>query len=169
MSGSPFSCRRSTPASDLAPDNADGERFPRRRRLTRGTELEAVRREGKRIRTEHLEVRAIASLLPYARVGFVVPKYKHGSVERNQLKRRLREIVRRRVLGELVPADVVIRTLPAAYDAPFDALERQVTDSCARAARRAASGPPAPVVRPAVVRPAVVRPTNASAPEIPHG
>jgi ribonuclease P protein component len=102
-----------------------------------------VRREGKRIRTEHLEVRAIASLLPYARVGFVVPKYKHGSVERNRLKRRLREIVRRRVLSALSPADVVIRTLPAAYDAPFDALERQVTDSCARAVRRAASGPPA--------------------------
>jgi ribonuclease P protein component len=100
-----------------------------------------VRREGKRIRTEHLEVRAIASLLPYARVGFVVPKYKHGSVERNRLKRRLREIVRRRVLRTLVglsPADVVIRTLPAAYEAPFDALERQVTQSCERAVRRVA-------------------------------
>jgi ribonuclease P protein component len=101
-----------------------------------------VRQGGKRIRTEHLEVRAIASLLPYARVGFVVPKYKHGSVERNRLKRRLREIVRRGVLqklGALSPADVVIRTLPAAYEAPFDALERQVAQSCEKAARRVAA------------------------------
>lgn len=36
-------------------------RFPRARRLTRGAELERVRREGKRIRTARLEVRVLAS------------------------------------------------------------------------------------------------------------
>jgi ribonuclease P protein component len=123
--------------------------------------LDAVRREGKRVRTEHLEVRAIASLLPYARVGFVVPKYKHGSVERNRLKRRLREIVRRRVLGGLAPADLVIRTLPGAYDARFDALVAQVTQSCERAMRRVTSPPASPASSPAAV--------TAAEPERPRG
>jgi ribonuclease P protein component len=100
-----------------------------------------VRREGKRIRTEHLEVRALASLLPHPghpRVGFVVPRYKHTAVERNLLKRRLREIARTRLVPVLPPGDVVIKVLPHAYGAPFDALGRQlerVVDRIAQATR----------------------------------
>lgn len=59
-------------------------------------------------------------------MGLVVPKQKHTSVERNQLKRRLRELVRTRLLGALPAVDLVIRTLPEAYDASFATLERQV-------------------------------------------
>lgn len=60
-------------------------------------------------------------------MGLVVPKQKHTSVERNRLKRRLRELVRTRLLGVLPPTvDLVIRTLPEAYDASFASLERQV-------------------------------------------
>jgi ribonuclease P protein component len=101
-----------------------------------------VRREGKRIRTEHLEVRALASLLPYARVGFVVPKYKRNGVARNQLKRRLREIVRTRVLPTLPPGDLVIRPNPAAYDLPFERLVSELAGAADRARR--ALGRPAP-------------------------
>ena len=85
-----------------------------------------VRREGKRIRTEHLEVRALASLLSHPRVGVIVPRYKHSAVDRNRLKRRLREIVRTRLLPSLPPADVVIRSRAEAYDASFDALAAQL-------------------------------------------
>ena len=56
----------------------------------------------------------------------MVPKHKHSSVERNRLKRRLRELVRTRLLPELPPMDVVVRTLPEAYAAPFDALDDQI-------------------------------------------
>jgi ribonuclease P protein component len=56
----------------------------------------------------------------------VVPKHKHSSVERNRLKRRLRELVRTRLLPELPAMDVVVRTLPEAYAAPFDALADQI-------------------------------------------
>ena len=97
--------------------------------------MQAVRREGKRIRTEHLEVRALASLLPYARVGIVVPKYKRNGVARNQLKRRLREIVRTRVLPTLPPGDLVIRANPAAYDAPFERLVLELAGAAERARR----------------------------------
>ncbi len=127
-SSSPSASRTSTPAP-----RPFG--FPREQRLTRGAELQAVRREGKRIRTDHLEVRALASLLPYARVGFVVPKYKHSGVARNQLKRRLREIVRTRLLATLPPGDVVIRTNPAAYAASFEQLTAELEAAGERARR----------------------------------
>jgi ribonuclease P protein component len=103
--------------------------FPRSHRLTRGADLLRVRREGTRVRTEHIEVRALASLLSHPRVGFVVPKHKHGSVERNRLKRRLRELVRVRllpVLSTLPALDVVLRPWPTGYEAKFEALERDV-------------------------------------------
>jgi ribonuclease P protein component len=112
-----------------------GRRFPRSQRLTRGADLQTVRREGKRIRTEHLEVRATASLLRGAnasataagRVGIVVPKHKRSSVERNRLKRRLRELARTLLLPALPPSvDLVVRTFPESYDASFAALAREV-------------------------------------------
>lgn len=99
------------------------EAFPRARRLTRGRELDVVRREGKRVRTEHVEVRVLASLQAFLpteahpdglrpraadaplRVGIVVPKYRHGSVARNTVKRRLRELVRRRLVPALDALD----------------------------------------------------------------
>jgi ribonuclease P protein component len=59
-------------------------------------------------------------------VGLIVPKQKHTSVERNRLKRRLRELARTRLLPVLPPVDLVIRTLPEAYGASFAALERQL-------------------------------------------
>ena len=55
-----------------------------------------------------------------------MPKQKHSSVERNRLKRRLRELARTRLLPVLPPVDLVIRTLPEAYGASFAALEREI-------------------------------------------
>ena len=56
-----------------------------------------------------------------------MPKHKHSSVERNLLKRRLRELARTLLLPTLPPTvDVVVRTFPESYDAPFAALEREV-------------------------------------------
>jgi ribonuclease P protein component len=101
-----------------------------------------VRRSGTRIRVEYLDVRAMRSALPHARVGFVVPKYGHSSVDRNRLKRRLRELVRTRLLPSLrlkvpveaasvlAPVDVVVRALPTAYTAPFSALAAEIGRVC---------------------------------------
>jgi ribonuclease P protein component len=59
-----------------------------------------------------------------------VPRFGQTAVARNRLKRRLRELARTRLLPVLVrqlPAvDVVIRPIPPAYAATFDALARQV-------------------------------------------
>ena len=66
--------------------------MPPARRATRGAELDAGPTTGRRVRTPHLDVRVAPGPAP-SRVGIVVPKHKHGSVERNQVKRRLRELV----------------------------------------------------------------------------
>ena len=60
------------------------------------------------------------------RVGFVVPKFKQSAVDRNRLKRRLRELSRLRLLPTALPADVVVRVKPEAYGASFDALAAEV-------------------------------------------
>lgn len=72
-------------------------------------------------------------------MGFVVPKYKHSGVARNQLKRRLREIVRTRLLATLPAGDVVIRANPAAYAATFDQLAAELHAAGERARRALAA------------------------------
>ncbi|MGV3709407.1 MAG: ribonuclease P protein component [Gemmatimonas sp.] len=114
--------------------------FPHHLRVTRGPEIENVRHKGKRVRTTSLDVRAIASFsvsgdavanastnaqAAHPRIGIVVPKYSHGSVERNLVKRRLRELVRVEALPLLPPIDVVIRALPRAYTRTFDELREE--------------------------------------------
>ena len=54
--------RRASALAVARVDMSPHQRYPRRHRLTRGTELDVVRNEGKRVRTEHLEVRVLASL-----------------------------------------------------------------------------------------------------------
>ena len=53
------------------------------------------------------------------RVGLIVPKFKHSAVARNQVKRRLRELVRLRMLPTSIPASVILRIRPEAYQASF--------------------------------------------------
>jgi len=119
VNGLPFSCQRNTPA----PKSLG---FPRRSRLTSEADLEAVRRTGKRMQTERLEARASASLLLYSRVGIVVPKHRRKIVDRNRVKRRLREIIRTGLLPELSGVDLLIRVKPEAYDSSFEQLSGDV-------------------------------------------
>lgn len=93
------------------------------------------------MRAAHLELRVAASPLSCARVGFIVPKHKHDGVDRNRLKRRLRELVRTTVLPALGPVDLVIRTLPGAYVQTWESLRQDVAALIRRL-------PPVPAERP---------------------
>lgn len=152
--------------------------FPHTRRLTRGPELDVVRREGKRVRTEHLEVRVLASLSSFgvsrstadagaapaaalARVGIIVPKHRQSSVARNLVKRRLRELARTRLLPTLDALGaashdtaLVVRAWPSAYGAPFDALARDVERAGEQAVREMTRPPRAPRAAPLSALPA---------------
>jgi ribonuclease P protein component len=85
-------------------------------------------RNGKRVRMEHLELRGLASCLHSVRVGVIVPKYRHSAVERNRLKRRLREVVRLQVLPRAKDLQLVVRTAPGAYDASLQELAVEIAE-----------------------------------------
>ena len=85
-----------------------------------------MKKAGRRLRTEHLEVRANDSLLSRARAAVVVGKHQHSIVERNRLRRRLRELVRTKLLPAIGGMDLVVRSLPSAYDASFDTLLMEI-------------------------------------------
>ncbi|MEO7362509.1 MAG: ribonuclease P protein component [Gemmatimonadaceae bacterium] len=114
------------PAEAVVDSDARSYGFPRKNRVTRGPEIEQVRKEGKRVRTASMDVRAVASLHACGRVGIIVPKYGHSSVDRNKVKRRLRELVRLEVLPVLPTLDVVLRVAPRAYTRKFDELREEV-------------------------------------------
>jgi ribonuclease P protein component len=87
---------------------------------------------GERKRTKNLDVFFAASPASRSRLGLVVPKMGHRIVDRNRVKRRLRELGRRRLLPALDAAglefDVLIRVRRRAYDADFARLEGEVME-----------------------------------------
>ena len=58
----------------------------------------------------------------------IVPRHGHTAVDRNKLKRRVREIVRLELLPHLPAVDLVIRARPTAYEQQFAALATELSD-----------------------------------------
>lgn len=108
-----------------------GERLPRAARIRLARDIRTVLKRGRRMRTASLDIHVLEGAGQRPRVGWIVPKLGQGIVARNRLKRRLREIARRRVLGELWRAgrgcDVLIRARRKAYSASYAVLEAETT------------------------------------------
>jgi ribonuclease P protein component len=75
-----------------------------------------------------MEVRASDSLLSHARAAVIVGKHGHTIVERNRLRRRLRELVRLKILPVIGGGDIVIRVFPVAYELSFAELAKEIDD-----------------------------------------
>jgi ribonuclease P protein component len=78
---------------------------------------------------------ARAEQLP-ARAGFVVSRAVGGAVVRNQVKRRLRHLVRDRLAGLPRGARLVVRALPAAAERSYGELGQDLDAALAGATRR---------------------------------
>lgn len=115
---SPLSFRRSTPPKRFS--------YPHARRLSARADIERVRHEGKVFRTAALLVRVSPSPFDFLRVGIVVPRHGQSAVDRNRVKRRIRELVRLRVLSHAHSADLVIWAQPSAYRVSYDGLGRDI-------------------------------------------
>jgi len=106
------------------------ERLPRRGRIRHGDEIRHILRHGLRQRTSNLDVFVSPVSAGFSRFGTIVPKHRRTIVERNRLRRRLREIGRRDVLPALRACgregDVLVRTRPQAYDVDFATLRREL-------------------------------------------
>jgi ribonuclease P protein component len=94
-------------------------RFPRSARLLRHADFERVYKDGRRHfsasmtvfyleRAQDAEEGEAATASQGLRVGFTVGRALGGAVQRNRMKRRLREAVRMSLPVNAVPADVVI-------------------------------------------------------------
>ncbi|HUG42306.1 MAG TPA: ribonuclease P protein component [Longimicrobiales bacterium] len=107
-----------------------GRRYPRARRITRGSEIRTLFKRGKRSRTPHLDVLVADSPGSFSRVAIVVPRYGESAVRRNTVKRRLREATRREVLARLdagpVNRDLLIRARREAYGVPYAELAAEL-------------------------------------------
>jgi len=148
----PFNCPANTPAPERSSERGK-QRFRKRNRLTRGAEIQTVTRTGARAGTASLDVRVLTTTAESSRVGFVVPKYGHSAVERNQLKRRLRELTRVLILPVLHPTDgparldVVIRARPSAYGSSPEALRAECESLKGRLRARMAPERPSQAIR----------------------
>jgi ribonuclease P protein component len=83
-------------------------------------------------RTCTMDVFFSSSPASRSRLGLVVPKHRRSIVERNRLKRRIREVGRTEVLPRLVKAgielDVLIRARREAYEAGFGVLKEELAE-----------------------------------------
>lgn len=96
--------------------------------------------QGKRRRTDHLDLFTRPSPVGRSRLAVVVPRYAQTAVRRNLLRRRLREIGRRYVLGNLDGLfDVGVRARPAAYEATFATLRGEMVGALCSSSRAPSS------------------------------
>ena len=106
--------------------------FPKNRRLLRRADFERVYKQGRRHFAAHLTVfyapRASGTSEPGmgTRVGFTVSKALGGAVERNRMKRRLREAVRLQGVSPGFDADIVINPKRTLLGAEFSELRNEL-------------------------------------------
>ena len=112
--------------------------FPRQVRLLRRSDYRRVYSKGRRRSLGFLVSFSLANEKPFSRIGLTVPRALGGAVERNLLKRRLREASRRH-LPELGPGwDIVFNPRRSAKSVSFARLEATVESfflACARTAK----------------------------------
>ena len=110
--------------------NSADQRFPKNRRLLKHADFERVYKRGKRHFASHMTVfylrRESEPGVGNLRIGFTVGKALGGAVQRNRMKRRLREAVRLNGLNADVAADVVINPKRSLLSAEFRAVQAEI-------------------------------------------
>ncbi len=93
--------------------------LPRELRLTQSRRFQAAYRRGRSWSNQDLVLHVLPHPEPVMRFGFVVGKKVGGAVQRNRVRRLLREACRTLVPGVLSGAEVVIVGRSAAAEAPL--------------------------------------------------
>jgi ribonuclease P protein component len=119
--------------SGLAPNgsvNVSGPgkraRFTGAMRLLRHSDFERVYKQGRRHQAAHMTVFYRVQQAGGLRIGFTVGKVLGGAVERNRIKRRLREAVRLHWPAVRMPVDVVINPRKSVLKVEFPDLCNEV-------------------------------------------
>ena len=108
-----------------------GAGFPRAARLLKHSDFERVYKQGRRHFSSHMTVFYLSQAEAHspeqsARVGFTVGRVLGGAVERNRIKRRLREAVRLRRALLKGAVDVVINPKKSVLTLEFSVLLEEV-------------------------------------------
>lgn len=115
-------------------------KFPKSRRLLKHADFQRVYQNGRRQFTGNMTVFFLRRDLPPEgglRVGLTVGKVLGGSVERNRIKRRMREAVRLSVVTDVGPIDVVFNPRKSVIELPFAELLSEVSRALKLAVQRA--------------------------------
>jgi ribonuclease P protein component len=100
--------------------------FPRQARLLKPGEFEAVFAAGRRIQEKWLTAAFRPNALPHARLGLAISaRAVPHAVQRNRIKRQVRESFRRR-LGDLPALDLVVLARPGAAKAGTPLLRAEI-------------------------------------------
>ena len=105
----------------------EGASFPRTARLLKHSDFERVYKQGRRHFSSHMTVFYLRQAEGGARVGFTVGRVLGGAVQRNRIKRRLREAVRLRRSLLKGPVDVVINPKKSVLTVEFPAVVEEVS------------------------------------------
>jgi ribonuclease P protein component len=106
-----------------------GTGFPRSARLLKHSDFDRVYKQGHRQFSSHMTVFFLRQAAGEARVGFTVGRVLGGAVERNRIKRRLREAVRRHRSLLVAPVDVVINPKKSVLAVEFPVLLEEMRRS----------------------------------------
>jgi len=71
-------------------------------------------------------------------VAIVVPRHRHTIVERNRVRRLIREHLRLTILARLPVMDLIVRALPGAYATKGEELRSELTEMTAKLLSRGA-------------------------------
>jgi len=105
----------------------------RQYRVRKNSRFQEIRAQAKAFSNDLLVLAALRNDLPYSRFGFSVSTRIGGAVQRNRIKRRLREIMRLR-MAQIQPGwDIVLIARRPIRDADYAKLEV----ACARLLGRA--------------------------------
>jgi ribonuclease P protein component len=113
-----------------------GAGFPRTARLLKHSDFERVYRQGRRHFSPHMTVFFLRRAGEDARVGLTVGRVLGGAVDRNRIKRRLREAVRLRRAALSDGVDVVINPKKSALTVEFSSLLDEVAHAFEVIARK---------------------------------
>jgi len=104
-------------------------RFRRGSRLLKHADFDRVYKRGKRQFSANLTVFYLGNENGSQRVGFTVGKVLGGAVQRNRIKRRLREAVRGCLKQLSAPVDVVINPKKSVLTLEFGILRKEVAQA----------------------------------------
>jgi len=137
--------------------NSAGQGFPSSKRLLRRADFQRVYEFGRRQFTGNMTVFFLRrtdwpeEAGPSIRVGFTVGRVLGGAVERNRIRRRMREAVRIHWPAEMAPVDIVFHPRKPVLNLPFEDVAQEVARGLQLALQRARvagdAGPVKPLKR----------------------